>query len=63
MSKGRVKAVQIRVTDEEYELIANKALALGLNISDYVRLVAIQANFNITVQPESNPKTRNNNED
>ena len=43
----RSKFIQIRVTEKEYAEIEEKAKALILTISDYMRMVAILADVNV----------------
>ena len=47
---AKTRPVQIKVSDEEYSVIEAKAKKLGLNVSAYLRLVALNAEVKITVE-------------
>lgn len=47
----RIKTIQTRVYEEEYNLIDQRANSLGLSISDYLRLVVLAAKVEVTVEP------------
>lgn len=49
MSKTRNKAIQIRVNEDEYKAIENKAEILGITISDYMRMVCLHADIKVLV--------------
>ena len=51
----RIKTIQARVFDEEYDLIEKRADAAGLSISDYLRLVALAAKIDVTTLPDLIP--------
>lgn len=50
-STQRDKTIQTRVTEEEYQIIEEKANFLGLTTSNYLRLVCLHAKIDITIQP------------
>lgn len=52
----REKTIQTRVTDEEYKAIEDKADFLGLSISNYLRLIALHARIDISVNPTQDKK-------
>lgn len=47
----REKALQTRVSDEEFVIVEEKANQLGLSISNYLRLVALHARIDISIKP------------
>lgn len=47
----REKTIQTRVTDEEYKIVEEKANFLGLSVSNYLRLIALHAKVDISIQP------------
>lgn len=50
----REKTVQCRVSDEEYEVIEKKAEALGLTVSNYLRMVCLHARIDISFNGTQN---------
>lgn len=48
----REKTIQTRVTDEEYKVVEEKANFLGLSVSNYLRLVALHANINVSIDTQ-----------
>ncbi|MCL5071912.1 MAG: hypothetical protein M1308_13615 [Actinobacteria bacterium] len=48
----REKTLQMRVTDEEFLIIEEKAKLLGLSVSNYMRMVCLHARLDISIQPE-----------
>ncbi len=49
----RDKTLQMRVTEEEYNIINEKANLLGITTSNYMRMVCLHAKIDISVRPES----------
>jgi uncharacterized protein (DUF1778 family) len=47
----RIKTIQTRVHEEEYLLIEKRASSLGLSISDFLRMVALLAKVEVTIEP------------
>ena len=52
----REKTIQTRVSDEEYSIIEEKANFLGLSVSNYLRLIALHARIDISVNPSQDNK-------
>lgn len=48
----RIKTIQTRVYEEEYNLIEKRANTLGLSISDYLRLVVLATKVKVIVDDE-----------
>ena len=44
------KSLSIRMTDEEFEAITNKAKSYGISTSEYIRLVALNAQISVKVK-------------
>lgn len=55
MSKSilREKTIQTRVSDQEFNMISEKAERLGLSVSNYLRMIALHAKIDISVNPDS----------
>ena len=49
IEKQREKTYQMRVTDDEYNIVEKKASMLGLVASNYMRMVCLHATVNITI--------------
>jgi uncharacterized protein (DUF1778 family) len=47
---ARNKTIQARVSEEEYAFIEERADFFGLTISNYVRLVVLNANIEVNVK-------------
>lgn len=45
----REATLQMRVNDEEYKMIESKANALGLTISNYMRMVCLNASIELSI--------------
>lgn len=50
MSGERNKTAQARLTDEEFEFVEERAKKFGISISNYVRLVLLNANIEVNVK-------------
>ncbi len=50
MSEGKTRPVQIRFSEEEYKLMEEKAVKLGLTVSAYLRLVALNADIGVILK-------------
>lgn len=48
-NRTRKKAIQFRVTEEEYNQIEEKANLLGVTLSNYVRLVALHSDIKVFI--------------
>jgi predicted DNA binding CopG/RHH family protein len=51
--KTRDKAIQVRVTDEEYKLIEQRADYLGISTSNYLRMVSIHCTIDISISADT----------
>ncbi|MCT4584092.1 MAG: hypothetical protein N4A54_04120 [Peptostreptococcaceae bacterium] len=51
---ARPKTLQMRVTEEEYDVIEKKAKSLGLTISNYMRMVCLHVKIDFSIQPSEN---------
>jgi Ribbon-helix-helix protein, copG family. len=50
MSEGKTRPVQIRVSEEEYKQMEEKAGKLGLTVSAYLRFVALYADVSVVMK-------------
>lgn len=57
MAKGKITipvsellSIQARVTKDQYNIIEKKADALGLSISNYIRMVCLKADINVDIK-------------
>ncbi|HRC81760.1 MAG TPA: hypothetical protein PLF27_10280 [Sedimentibacter sp.] len=48
----RNKTLQMRVNDEEYKKIEEKANSIGLSISNYMRMVCLNCKIDISFRPQ-----------
>jgi len=50
MTTNKERALNIRIDDQEYKQIQDKAKALNMKLSEYVRFVALNAEIKVTVE-------------
>lgn len=53
ITANRDKSIQIRVSEDEYKAIEEKAYELGLSVSNYLRMVAMHCKIDIFLNKES----------
>lgn len=54
----RERTLQMRVNDEEFAIIEEKANLIGLTTSNYMRMVCLNAKIEVTLNPLSTSKTK-----
>ena len=52
----REKLIQVKVNDREYNYIKEQADSLGLTITTYVRMIALNCNVSISMQDQSSKR-------
>jgi antitoxin component of RelBE/YafQ-DinJ toxin-antitoxin module len=46
---NKERAINVRIDDKEYKQIADKAKALNMKLSEYIRFVALNAEITVKV--------------
>jgi len=52
MPSNKERAINVRIDDKEYKLIQDKARALNMKLSEYIRFVALNAEISVKVEGE-----------
>jgi uncharacterized protein (DUF1778 family) len=52
MPSNKERALNIRIDDKEYNLIQDKAKALHMKLSEYIRFVALNAEITVKAEGE-----------
>jgi len=50
MPSNKERAINVRIDDKEYKLIQEKARALSMKLSEYVRFTALNANIAVNIE-------------
>lgn len=54
----REQTLQMRVSEEEYKIIENKANMIGLTTSNYMRMVCLNTRIEVLLSPQRNNDTK-----
>jgi uncharacterized protein (DUF1778 family) len=50
MPSNKERAINVRIDDKEYKLIQDKARALNMKLSEYVRFTALNAELKVIIE-------------